>query len=230
MPATNTIPRPKWWLAEYNRLYPKAWQMADHFRSLKGRDPDLDKWPDWCYLPIAATCAIVEAQHGMPIKEFLKAQSAMNRRFADTAAIAALYAWRATQNIYRFDVDLMTDLANTPLEGDIPHEILYRLPDWCVYIDLNPDNMFDEPIQGLFAHLEYDLNEDRTELRFIVDVDDPTWGNLLVPVPIHLGPWSMAEAVDRARQETERHAQAMDTLPAAEAKAFWDALAGPVSS
>ena len=228
-PKQNELPRPKLWVAEYNRRYPVAWQMADHFRSLKG-SKELERWPNWCFLPIAAAVAIVESQHGVEAKDAYRSDPATREALlTDPAIVAALYAWRATQNIYRFDPELFLDLAQTPLDGDIPHEILYRLPDWCVYIDLNPDNAADEPIRGLFAHLEYDFNDDRTELRFLIDADDPETGGVLIPVVIHLGPWSIAEAIARTKAVIEQNNKTVFGA-ASTADEFWGAIAGPITA
>lgn len=48
---------------------------------------------------------------------------------------ATLAAWRMTQGIYRFDPALYQPLITTPLAGDLPADILLRLPAWCVYLE-----------------------------------------------------------------------------------------------
>jgi hypothetical protein len=34
-----------------------------------------------------------------------------------------------TQGIYRYDLAVYDALRDTPVSGDIPHEVLYRMPD-----------------------------------------------------------------------------------------------------
>ena len=49
---------------------------------------------------------------------------------------------------------------------------------------------------GYFAHLEWDANTGRHELRFLLDFD-----RILAPLPVHLGPWPLDEAIRRANAE-----------------------------
>lgn len=39
------------------------------------------------------------------------------------------------KGIYRFDPDIYKEVLNTPFTGDLPHEIFFNLPEWCVYIE-----------------------------------------------------------------------------------------------
>jgi hypothetical protein len=74
----------------------------------------------------------------------------------DVGAVGALAAWRVTKGIYRFDPDVYQEIIDTPVTGDIPHEILFELPEWCVYIE-TPGMMAEQEqkVVGFFAHLEY---------------------------------------------------------------------------
>jgi hypothetical protein len=49
--------------------------------------------------------------------------------------VTTLAAWRMTQGIYRFDPTLYETLVETSLTGDLPAEALFRLPEWCLYIE-----------------------------------------------------------------------------------------------
>lgn len=48
-------------------------------------------------------------------------------------------------------------------------------------------------MHGFWCHLEFDMNTQRPELRLLINTDYAR-----LPVPIHLGDWSIHEAVDRA--------------------------------
>lgn len=161
-------------------------------RAARGRA--LPDWPDWCFLPLAAAIAIITRGGAVVPQDGL-----------DPARLAALAAWRVTQGIYRFDPDVYSALIDTPLSGDIPHEVLYRLPEWCVYVE-TPGMMFDmRPVHGFFAHLEAHFEQDRmfrTELRLLLDTDE------LIPVILHLGPWSLVESIERMLEEARRMAAA----------------------
>lgn len=51
------------------------------------------------------------------------------------AHYTTLACWRMTQGIYRFDPTLYSSLIDTDLAGDLPADVLLRLPEWCVYIE-----------------------------------------------------------------------------------------------
>ncbi len=195
------IPRPKQHLIAAGKLYEGAWRQYDAFRQDRGRD-GLADWPEWCYCPMAGAYAIVSGggSHRVPVD-----------RIGDVARLAAIAAWRVTQGIYRFDEVLLGHLLDTPLTGDLPCEVLHRLPEWCVYIETPGRTWYGQPMHGFFAHLEYDTNTSRDELRLLIDAEDD-----LVPVPIHLGPWPLQEAVARAIDVSRVHATAIGmTIPAA---------------
>lgn len=65
-----------------------------------------------------------------------------------------LSAWRMTQGIYRFDDEIYQAVISTDNSGDLPVDILKRLPEWSVYIE-TPDLTceFDEikPLLGFWA-------------------------------------------------------------------------------
>ena len=175
--------RPQMHLAAAGRLYPKAWRQADQFQADRGKS-GLPAWPSWCYLPMAAWYAIVSGGKGRLGLD----------RIGDLGRLAALGSWRVTQGIYRFDQDLYEAVRGTPIEGDLPAEILYRLPEWCVYVET--PGMEDGRLHGFFAHLEWDANTERHELRLLLDRED-----LLLPVPIHIGAWALEEAMQRVNAE-----------------------------
>lgn len=174
-----------------SRSYPNAWVQADQLRQMRGRE--LPDWADWCYLPIAGAYAIVSGggDDRVPFE-----------RSHRTGIIAALATWRMTQGIYRIDSALHEALINTPIEGDIPESVLYRLPEWCVYIE-TPDLEWDgRPLYGVWAHLEEDANNKSHELRLVIDAAtdtsdplDPVSG--CCPVPIILGPGGLVEGLKR---------------------------------
>lgn len=167
--------RPRDYLAELGKAHPFAWSRADELRADRGQGvPD---WPAWVYLPMAGWHAILSAEGNL----------------RDLARVAALGAWRVTQGIYRFDPMLYAELITTPVDGDIPADVLYRLPEWCIYIETPGLSMPDgEPVHGVWAHLEDD-HRHGAELRLLVDVDSQRWA-----IPIHLGRWTLADALQRA--------------------------------
>lgn len=134
-------------------LYHNAWAQFDQFRRGKGSTgPD---WADWCYMPIAASMAVVQSHRGDML--------------ADPAILTALATWRMTRGIYRFDPALLGAVIDTPLDT-LPVDHLYRLPEWCVYVE-TPDMLYGAlRMHGFWAHLECDVGRGNApELRFVLD-------------------------------------------------------------
>jgi hypothetical protein len=181
-------------LIEAGKIYPGCWKQLDSFR--QGRGKDLPHWPDWCYLPLAASYAVISADEGGERISLL--------RSGDVGRIGALAAWRPTQGIYRFDETLYQALVDTPITGDLPVEVLMCLPEWCVYIETPGLLIDDDPLAGFFAHLEWDANTQRQELRLLLDITMPD-GYLLLPIPIHLT-GTLREGIKAASVEAQRQA------------------------
>lgn len=170
------------------RRYPQAWAQADAFRAMRG--DELPRWPDWCYLPLHGAYALVSggADQRVPLD-----------RIHHVGIVGALAAWRMGQGVYRYDRDLALALDDTPMPEDLPASLLYRLPEWCVYIETPglwaPDG---RPLAGAWVHLDWD-EAGADELRLVLDCDEPLddrWHSL-IPIPLILGQGSIAESIAR---------------------------------
>lgn len=123
-------------------------------------------------------------------------------RVPDVGRLAALGTWRFSLGIYQFDTDVYTALADSVPNGEMPVDVLFRLPEWCVYIETPGHCWMNECLHGFWAHLEHDINTKRPELRLLLDLEQQ-----LIPIPLHLGPWTITEAIDRAMSEASRQSQ-----------------------
>jgi len=187
--------RPKQILKEIGKRWPQAWQQVKKFRAGKGKD--LPNWPDWCYLPIAAGVAIAtQGDESLLYKVGLD-------YYLSPAVITAAAAWRVSQGVYRFDSDLYNTLITQPLDGNLPCEVFQRLPEWCVYIETYGAKVGEIPIIGFWAHLEYDVNDGRSELRLVLMAED----GKNIPIPIHLGNWTLEEGIAKMQAEADRQAK-----------------------
>ena len=184
--------RPKQILRDIGRQWPEAWQQVKKFRSIKGQGLD---WPDWCYLPIAAGVAIATGGENERLYQVSFSK-------LPPAVITAAASWRVSQGVYRFDADLYNSLISQPLDGNVPCEALKRLPEWCVYIECMSVKFGDSPIVGFWAHLESDANDNRMELRLVLMLE----GGDNIPVPVHLGDWTLEEGIARMQTESEKQA------------------------
>jgi hypothetical protein len=188
-PALNSqaATRARKLLESYSRSYPAGWKSVDYQRTWRGKR--YPEWPSWCFLPIAGACDIVKEVHDVEFN--------LHEVVIEGSILAALAAWRVSQGVYQIDTTVYQALIDTPLTGDIPCEVLYRLPQWCVYLE-TPGMQFDGfPLHGTFAHLEYNPHHpDRPELRLVLDHDHPD--KRFKIASIFLGNWSLREAVDRS--------------------------------
>lgn len=187
-------PRPREHLRVAGKLYPEAWKQVDRFRAGRGED-GLPDWPDWCFLPLAASYAIVSGGGDNRVGLELA---------GDVGKLGALAAWRVTQGVYRFDETLLQSLVETSVTGDLPVEILQRMPEWCIYIETPGLSIANTPLAGFFSHLEWDANTGREELRLVLDLSLGD-GYLLQPIPIHLG-GGLSDGIQAAGVEAQRQA------------------------
>lgn len=189
--TNDPILRPTTFLAGISRYYKNIWWEVDRMRAARGQF--VKDWPGWCFLPLGGAYAIAGRGGTIALENI-----------SLVGIIGALAAWRATQGVYRFDPTILDALWETPVDGNIPHELLFRLPEWCPYV-LTPGKSFAGlPLHGFFTHLEYDnFNGGRIELRFLLDITTPH-GEELVPAVLHLVPGGLAEAIAAVRRECLR--------------------------
>ncbi len=177
------------WIA---RRYPDAWKRADAIRKA-----ERETWPKWCYLPMDHWWTI--ARRHWP------GQKANVDNVPDVSRLAALGAWRITQGIYRFDPDVYAALIDTPLTGDLPDNLLYRLPEWCVYLETPGLTFAERPLLGVYAHVDPGRGDRPPELRLVLDSETDM---RLFPVPIQLGQGSLLNAlqgiIETARKNLEK--------------------------
>lgn len=177
-PDLNSVgDRLRGYLTYYARLYPSAWRDAEQFRRLHA---ELGPWPEWVYVPMAgASATVTGVLEGAPV-DVVKII-----RGRDTGVVAALIPWRIGQGVYRYDPDLLDALWHTPVTGDLPSDLLFRLPEYGVYIEAPAEQTLNgRRLLGAFAHLEWDMKHGHAELRLVLDFGEPA---SLMPVPIHLG-------------------------------------------
>jgi len=183
--------KPKLLLKELSRRCPNVWDNIKKFRS--GKEKAHFDWPDWCYMPIAAGHAISSG--------ISSSKEALFDPLLNSASITALATWRVSQGIYRFDADLFNALIHQPFEGKLPCETLKRLPEWCVYIETDGFESGNMRIEGFFAHLESDAKDNRTELRLLL----VNSAGVNVPIPLHLGDWTLEESMKRFGEESAKY-------------------------
>lgn len=180
-----TEPAPLEHLRALERDYGRGvWR--DYERTIElGRSGGL-RWPGHILAPMGAAHGLAMDATGDP-----------SRAASDCARIAALTAWRVTKGIYRYDDELRASLESTSLDRELPGDVLLRMPEWCIYIDLGAG-----AVRGVYVHHEVDAGDGRYELRLLLDLGS----GALAGVPLHIGrpgAWrSVAAALDAARDES----------------------------
>lgn len=70
---------------------------------------------------------------------------------------------------YRFDPSVRDALVSTHLDGEMPVDLLLRLPEWCcVYVDAEIDTWSPAPMTGYFASLGYEPSSGEVTLDMLV--------------------------------------------------------------
>jgi len=185
MKPEQTPSRLRAYLAEYGKLYPGLWKALDSFRPQRGKG--LPMWRECCYVPIHGAFAYLTAgKQPDSITPQERAYAAQN-----AGIVTALGTWRVTQGIYRFHPELFPPVWETPLSGQLPAELLFQLPEWCVYVE-TPGT----PFYGFFAHIDDDMNYNRAELRLVLD------SGKLTPFVLHLDKPTLDESINAVKEHS----------------------------
>ena len=171
-------------LIEIVKKFPTVWKVAEQAFFQKGKE--LPNWPSYCYFPMAGWYA--------SLCNHYRCDRLSVEQAGDISKVAALGAWRYTQGVYRFSEELYQSLLESKFNGNIPCDVLLRLPQWCVYIE-TPDLSF----KGFWAHIEVDANTNQRELRVLMDDD------MLTPLILHIGNWMLYEGIEKFFNESEKY-------------------------
>lgn len=151
--------------------------------------------PAWCLLPIVASCALVEvsgyAKPGTPLM------------FHPGANVGSWYAWVQSKSVWIFDPDLAASIIDTDMQGHLPVELFYQLPEWAVYIqrpDIDPDE-WPLAILGVLVHLDWNPDKRRGELRVSQCLHTGSGYSLPFNVSLALDTYTITEMVDGILQE-----------------------------
>ncbi|MFT3700186.1 MAG: hypothetical protein QM831_43975 [Kofleriaceae bacterium] len=105
-------------------------------------------------------------------------------------------AWRVTQGIYRFAPNLLDELTATSVSGELPSDLLRRLPEWCVYVELGYSTSIGV-IHGVWARIGYDAETHEEELDLLLDVNASTLHVMRLPL---VG--TLEESLEVTRRDT----------------------------
>lgn len=169
-------------------------------------------WPEWCWLPVACARewalrrAVAGGAGASPaeLERWIQTAPDRERGMVNMAGelLAAATTWRVTRGIYRFHPELRQALLRTPVEEVAP-EVLLRLPEWCVYVDLDGGEQIPSGRWvGFYAHLDWHPSEDWPTLRVVLAVERPVPQRLVwLPSSLPLRHRTLSEARSELRLE-----------------------------
>jgi len=103
------------------------------------------------------------------------------------------------------------------MDGDLPTAHLQRLPEWCVYVELDGSGL-----AGFFAYLDYNIYQSQQSLRIVLD--DPKLPNPLSRnLVLHLNDGTLKDAIEGLVRNSIALLAGQQTVPdnfAAEAHAL----------
>lgn len=167
-------------------------------RSLEISSRDIDKiraghekWPKWCFAPFTAwATSVIRSRRDL-------------QKVTDITCAITVIPWRYSRSIYKFDPDVYRELIATPFSGELPGEVLLRLPEWSIFVEMQ-----DESVSGFFASLEY-VSEGKVELRFVFCA-----GDRMIPFYINLSAATIEKSFEESLMEYEKVAGGSDKVKA----------------
>jgi len=115
---------PEHLIAMLGKRFPRLWQDIDECRS-----KHVKSWPGWCFIRRDELADIIESYQSPPSNDDQRM-----KHFSRIRLATILAPWRVSKTVYQFDPDIYNALIQTSLRGNIPVELLFRLPEWAVYI------------------------------------------------------------------------------------------------
>lgn len=185
-------PLPLELLTRFTRAADGLWKKVDLFRA--ALEEEISPWDRRVFIPYNSWYEFLR-------REFPRLAD-MGLMVYITQNLSALGAWRPTQDIIRFDPDLYAALVKTELTGNLPSDILQRLPAWGVYIEAPALEFSGRSYEGFFANLDL-CNEPGLVLLSLHLLDA---GLETSHVMLPLGEWSLGEAVEKTNDDFRRGA------------------------
>jgi len=181
------VERPMRFLHKANKFFPYDWKKVD--AELIARKASFPDFPKWCFLPLDSWSEIYS--DGIDLG-FIDAPPL----YINVAPFAAIATWRYSQGVYRIDEDVFSPMGKSRIGKRLNAEDLLRLPEFCIYIETPGMTWEGKQLFGYWTFLDWDDEAKITKMHIVLDV-------LGLPIPffIHLGDWSLEEAVARAFDE-----------------------------
>jgi hypothetical protein len=155
-------------------------------REVQARRAEGWEWPSTTYVPApvcgAAVMASIFDAAGVPRSQL--AGQLIEQHTAELGVqLATLLGWHRAPLVTVFDPDLAGALIATPTSGDVPRELLQRLPSWTVFI---PTPWLRSSVGDFVTYdsgsvtrngqaIHDDVMDDDLVLLFVIDDEDPVF-------------------------------------------------------
>ena len=174
--------RPNAYTAQMGRKYPRV------YRALYRQHGEFHQsWPDWCFAPTPIVRRELAADVGINLDSAIEV-------IRDAPIVAGLAAWRVTKGVYDFHPALLDSLWNSTIDGELPIDMFRYLPEWCVYIPVDPPR---GGIRGCFAYVDEDVEDwfprklvllvDQDEALVEVEIELKAGADILAAMPLFSG-------------------------------------------
>ena len=202
------LPRPLQIANEYIKDIPGIGRYVSTLREGRNAKSGMS-WPSWCYIPTQIMADIFfEAGKAL--------QLTINHDVRSHLQITmSMTTWLATKGIYRLDPTLLEQLWDTPIEGAIPCEVLKKIPEWGIYVEVHPPRSFlANQLYGFYAHIDWDPETKNPLICLTLDCEQPTKGDNLLPVTLVLGEnMTIPEVIDRSLLEVMKQLSQDNNVP-----------------
>lgn len=171
---------------ELNELQP------DVERWYRERGKSIPEWPKIYFAPVEGWGVYYHSrEEALAIKDTEERNQWVSEK---TVLFSALCPWRYTQGIYRFAPSFAKAICESSLKGPIPCEVLLRLPQWSIYVEMPAMRFRENTIIGFWAHLQNTAKScEKAELALLLNTVTDDKEQKLVPAIFPLEPISLED-------------------------------------
>jgi hypothetical protein len=180
-------------LKRVENKHPNIWRVADEFQ----QKFTIGKHLEGCVFSYAEAQIVSK-----------KLQRGQEPHF-HPALLGALISWRPTKGIYRFHPELYESIIQTDLQGEIPSNLLLRMPGYAVFIETPVSENLPFQLEGFWAYLSRMGKQNELILVGLWRKDigelsnaDSDWDVLLFDLPI--GPHPVSDLTEMMYQQVPR--------------------------
>lgn len=148
-PTPIDVQLPSRALKRFSKELPGFFKALDELRNY-ARSGKRTPWPSYCYAPNTLSQDILYDHFRLEYNHELATAIVV----CEESLATALSAWRLTKGVYCFDPTLLQELANSDINSEVPVDILFRMPEWCVYVPTPGVSFEGMRAHGFFAFLD----------------------------------------------------------------------------